>query len=573
MNKTRLLLKLCGVVLAALVSACASAGEAPPPAYVVKLEAPRALRDTLNASLDLLRWREFAHMTPELLARLIQEARQQAADALAVEGYFSPSVEIETHSEQSPPEILITVEPGARAKVGALDLTFRGTVRDVEDAAGMERARRAWSLQPGVEFRQADWEAAKQRATTALARNDYAAAKVVASRASVDPETQTVDLQVTFDSGPRFFFGKLVVAGEERYAAERVRHLQTFTAGEPYRLEQLETFQRRLSATNYFASVQLAIDDDPQQAAAAPVRVTVIEALPKRLEIGLGYSTDSRYRTSLIWRDANFLGTAARLRAELRIESLLQRLGAGLDLPEAGDGWRNSLEATAERTDVQNLETRALIVGATRQQLDERSRFGYGLAAYLEQQMPSGAQSSTSHALYPHLDQTWRTIDNLVSPRRGLVLHLHAGAGVPGASTRDFGRGIAQALWFVPLARQHDLMLRGEFGAVLASGRDGIPQALLFRTGGDTSVRGYSYQQLGVRQGDAIVGGRYYALASIEYTRWVTDAWGLATFIDAGNAADRLGALDPKLGYGVGARVNTPIGPVPLRCRLRPGDA
>ena len=45
-------------------------------------------------------------------------------------------------------------------------------------------------------------------------------------------------------------------------------------------------------------------------------------------------------------------------------------------------------------------------------------------------------------------------------------------------------------------------------GLVFARSRSGIPSDFLFRTGGDTSVRGYSYQSLGVPQGDAIVGGR-----------------------------------------------------------------
>ena len=59
----------------------------------------------------------------------------------------------------------------------------------------------------------------------------------------------------------------------------------------------------------------------------------------------------------------------------------------------------------------------------------------------------------------------------------------------------------------------------------------------------------------------ATVGGRYYALASAEITRWLAPAWGLATFVDAGNAADEPRGLKPVYGYGVGVRVRTPIGP------------
>jgi len=61
--------------------------------------------------------------------------------------------------------------------------------------------------------------------------------------------------------------------------------------------------------------------------------------------------------------------------------------------------------------------------------------------------------------------------------------------------------------------------------------------------------------------GQAIVGGRYYTAGSVEVTRWFGESWGLATFVDAGNATDSLHDVNLALGYGVGARVRTPIGP------------
>ena len=76
-----------------------------------------------------------------------------------------------------------------------------------------------------------------------------------------------------------------------------------------------------------------------------------------------------------------------------------------------------------------------------------------------------------------------------------------------------FGRGIAQLAGWIPLDIKTQLALRAEAGAVFASTSDGIPAPLLFRTGGDTTVRGYAFQSLGPRVGDATVVGRYYALA------------------------------------------------------------
>ena len=75
-------------------------------------------------------------------------------------------------------------------------------------------------------------------------------------------------------------------------------------------------------------------------------------------------------------------------------------------------------------------------------------------------------------------------------------------------------------------------------------------------------MRGYAFESLGVRRGDAVLGGRYLAVASIEYTHWFAPVWGIAAFADAGDAWDEGDQYQPVLGVGAGARFRTPIGPV-----------
>jgi translocation and assembly module TamA len=131
-------------------------------------------------------------------------------------------------------------------------------------------------------------------------------------------------------------------------------------------------------------------------------------------------------------------------------------------------------------------------------------------------------------------------------------------------SSRTFGRAVGKLAGFVPLGRNVDGILRAEAGTVLAETSSGIPQAMLFRTGGDTTVRGYAFESLGVKSGDAIVGGRYYGLASAEGVYWAWENVGIAAFVDAGNATDDLGNFRFALGYGLGGRARTPAGPLRL---------
>jgi translocation and assembly module TamA len=42
----------------------------------------------------------------------------------------------------------------------------------------------------------------------------------------------------------------------------------------------------------------------------------------------------------------------------------------------------------------------------------------------------------------------------------------------------------------------------------------------------------------------------------------MTDTFGAAVFIDAGDAMDEISAFDAAVGYGVGVRWRSPVGPV-----------
>jgi translocation and assembly module TamA len=77
-------------------------------------------------------------------------------------------------------------------------------------------------------------------------------------------------------------------------------------------------------------------------------------------------------------------------------------------------------------------------------------------------------------------------------------------------------------------------------------------------------VRGYEFGSLGVIDGDAIVPGRYIAVASAEFMFPVSGDWFGAVFVDAGNAVDRIEDYEAKLGYGAGVRWMSPLGPLNL---------
>ena len=540
--------------------------------YRVEIDAPASVKGAVERSLDLVRWQSYAGLTPELLELLIADAKAQGRDAAEAQGYFTPVVSSVLDDTTKPPTVRIHVEPGEPTRVVEVSIEVTGAVTEAPGGADAVSAMQAkWLLPKGAIFRQADWLAAKAAAVQTLAASRYAATKLTGSEADVDPETHTAHLRVTIDSGPPFRFGALEISGLEKYAGTTVRNLTTFAAGDWYSTEVLNEFVRRLNASGYFASAQATLAPEQANADSAPVKVTVIEAPTKKFSGGVGFATDVLYRAQLSFDNVNLDGRGLQFRSDLRVDSKQQQATVKFTLAPRTPAYTDSFIAKLDHTDIAGLTTKDIAFGWTRRTADARNQTTYSTFYYVSRQQPPNVVLEHSHALYAEVGHAWRRVDDLLAPSQGYAFSAQLGGGPPAVSTRGFGRGIAQLAGWIPFDIKTQLALRAEAGAVVASTSDGIPAPLLFRTGGDTTVRGYAFQSLGPRVGDATVGGRYYALASAEVVRWIAPSWGIAVFVDAGNAADRVRDLKPVYGYGVGGRLRTPIGP--FRLDLAYGEA
>jgi translocation and assembly module TamA len=73
-------------------------------------------------------------------------------------------------------------------------------------------------------------------------------------------------------------------------------------------------------------------------------------------------------------------------------------------------------------------------------------------------------------------------------------------------------------------------------------------------------VRGYGYQSIGPRNStDRVIGGKNLLVASSEIEHYFTRNWGMAAFVDAGNAFSGTD-YRPKIGAGLGLRWRSPVG-------------
>ena len=531
--------------------------------YSVVIDAPKDVVELLRQSVGLVRWQSFEGMTDDLVDRLAHDAVDEAREAVSTVGYFSPEVDVAVDRSTKPITITLKVVLGVPTRIQDVRIEVTGPAErdDAEGAEAIAKLRRDWGLPQGAIFDQTTWDRAKVRAVQTLAASPYAAAALTSSEARIDPAVREADLSVEIASGPPFRIGDIEVTGLRRYSADLVRNFSTQKRGDLHSGAALDQFVRRLNGSGYFASVQAVIDTDPANADDATIRVAVIEAPRKRFEGGVGFSTDTRFRVYASYRDVDIDGHATQFYADGRIETDQQGAALRFVRPPNDHGWVDSVGARYQQTDLNNLQTKSIGASVRRASIEERNQWQFGLAFLDDKQEPEGAEDSRAHALYVDAEHIWRRVDDLIGPTKGWILDVQAGAGVPGVSTHAFGRTVARLGAWYPYGTDWQFSGKLEGGAVFGASREEVPATLLFRTGGDTTVRGYAFESLGVKDGLATVPGRYYVVGSVEATRWINPTWGIAVFVDAGNAFDDLDDFTIALGYGVGARVRTPIGP------------
>lgn len=451
-----------------------------------------------------------------------------------------------------------------RSRLPAVDITFDGAITKQAESAkpGIEQLKKGWELPVGSVFRMADWEAAKISLLRQVTRVRYPRAELEDTKAIVNPETHEVTLKVVINSGDPVKFGQIKIVGLERYGKDVIMGLNPVKEGRTFRENALLNWQSRIQDSGYFSSVEVTADLESGKE-EVPITVTVVENKKKHAAIGVGYSTDTGKRISLNYDNLHFLGRDYKLKSSVILQTKQKTAKADVFLPQEPGGIRNSFGVIYDRSQIEGEDTRLVGANYRRAWGTQRLEKYLSLQYLNENNRITGQSYQKSQALPLTFGIITRRLNNRLAPTKGYAFEAQIGGAVePVLTDKSFVRGYMKGIHFQPIGEKGELILRGELGAVGSNGKEGIPSTVLFRTGGDQSVRGYAYESLGVKDGSAVVGGRYLAVASVEYQYYFIKNWGVAFFVDAGNAGDTIKELDPAFGYGIGGRWRSPAGPI-----------
>jgi translocation and assembly module TamA len=240
------------------------------------------------------------------------------------------------------------------------------------------------------------------------------------------------------------------------------------------------------------------------------------------------------------------------------------------------DGWYTfSLQGADEQTDY--IDSRRIELVASRSgKINQRwtataslhglrERWAYADEDDNDPETPVDYRTATF--LYPSLRAEYVDADDRLYPRNGISATglLRGGLEAVG-SDANFLQAQVTARWYKGLGPRSRLITRGELGHTFTDALVDLPPSLRFYAGGDRSVRGYEWREVGPRI-PAIPGRKAFALGaknvitgSVEFEQYFNDSWGAAVFVDSGSAFDD--SPDMRTGVGVGVRWRSPVGPL-----------
>jgi translocation and assembly module TamA len=531
--------------------------------YSVAFEAPSSIEPFLRRHLEISQSLDNPRLNDTEWYRLIRASPKEIEALLATEGYFSAKVEYTTESSRDQSRVKFTIETGTQAIVSDVDIRFIGDIiEQPEDSKpSIQHLTSDWGLVKDQPFNQERWDQEKRKLLSSMVVFRYPNARIQQSRAEVDTKENRVKLTVIMDSGKARTFGELNVTGLQRYPERIIGNINPIKPDQVYDQASLLRLQSEIQATGYFSSVEVTADPDTDADQPIPVQVKVLENQAIKVGVGVGASTNTGARTQLTYDDLNLLGRGWRLNSSLRLEQRAQSLNARVTLPTDEKGYRDSFSNNTGRQDIEGQVLTTTNSGIKRTWGPYRFEQSIGANYLIEHAKVDGADSTTKDAATLSYGLTLRRTDHDLLPTRGYLFTTQfTVAPWDALSDGTFLRSYAKTQAYFPLSQSTQLMTRLEVGAV--TGANSAPETYLFRAGGDQSVRGYGFQSLGIQEADATVGARYLLTGSVELVQWLTHQWGAAFFVDFGNAANEIDALEPVYGYGLGIRWKSPAGPL-----------
>ena len=431
-----------------------------------------------------------------------------------------------------------------------------------------------------------------------LLRDDGYAKAAVTVREEPVASSERVNVIFHAEPGPKMTFGDVTITGLAQVGENVVRRELAFAPGDVYRERLIQRTQRRLSRLELFELSNVTPRLEQATGDQVPVRITIAEGKPRRLELGVGYGSEEKARASIEWKHLNFTGGARQADVDAKWSSIDRGVRlmftepyfrrSGLSATVSTSAWRTNQTTY----DSESYGGRASLLyrtdsgfAARRPTTRYEFRMGYGYeylrygitAASLddlsrrEERIALGLDPDTGRAVGVlatiDADIQRASLDQTLDPRRGTVMKLHLERAAKFlAGTYSYTEMVVEGRGYLPIGSSVVIAGRARYGTLGSADPSNVPFAKRYFLGGSTSIRGWGRYQVSPLGAEGLpVGGRTMLDVSGEVRFPIRGKISGVLFADGGNVwpSDWEAHLrDLRWAAGPGLRYQTPIGAV-----------
>ncbi|WP_461518710.1 autotransporter assembly complex protein TamA [Porticoccus sp.] len=545
------------LLLSAILLFCCRDALAQPHPTVTIDNVPEPVADNIRQHLSL------SDEQCQISARRRQTLTSTAADkvrtAMQALGYYQATWEIQPLTTDSCWGLAINVEPGPPVMLDQVEVSLSG---EAETDTRFIRLIERMSPQMGEQLNHGRYDSLKTALLKLAQQRGYAEAQFTRQQLLINVAESQADIFLSFSSGPRYRFGPLQL-DQNIFDEAFLKRFVPFENDTPFNASLLGQFQQVLINTRYFDQVSVTPLTPDSTAKLIPVRVVLTPGARYSTSLGIGIATDTGPRTSVAFRNNRANQQGHRYGADAQLSSLLYNVNMDYQIPlDKPASELLTLKGGWEKEDTDSAKSETWVAGISHTKTQKNQWIRSLDLVYQVESFEVADEEHDSELIIPGIGWQRSWMDNPVHPNRGWRLQFSLrGAEESLGSDISFLQLRGAGKYIYPLMGGR-LLGRLDAGSSAVNHFEEMPATLRFFAGGDNSVRGYDYEELGpTNNAGEVLGGRHLLATSLEYDYPIYKDYSLAVFYDAGNAFDT-GNFTLKSSMGVGVRWRSPLGPI-----------
>lgn len=488
---------------------------------------------------------------------------------------FDPRVEVD--KERRKIYVTYYLEEGERYQVGSIDVKGDNIYKEAD-------IRKIITLKPKETFSRSRFRENLFEVSNLYSKKGYAFVNVI-PHTTINDQTRTVDIKMEVEPGRKVYLGTVTITGNHKTRDKVVRREIRIQEGEVFNSEKIQRSRQRINNLTFFDQVLLE-QKTRREEDLIDLNVQVAERSTGSISAGAGYSNVEKIIFQAQISQGNLFGRGQRLGftaafSTLRTDFNLhftepwlfdREVSLGADVFNRNQDFLSfDSHTTGGKVRLGKAvgEYTSLSLGLRYEAVDIKVQDRETITTFLREQEGETTTASISPSYLRD------TRNDVLSPSAGHRVQLSTEVGAHAfGGDNDFYKLLGEGTYYHPLIFKLVGMIHSKIGLVEGFQGDTVPITERFFIGGEDSLRGFSFNDVGPsdERGDSL-GGEAMLVFNVELSYPFSRYLRGVVFYDRGQVYGSEGNLfrttknrfdlgEMRHSLGVGGFFYSPFGPI-----------